>query len=183
MENHRHKSSTYSATPGRSRVYPLPIAKSPSVCPNQLVFAPPISNFVALRTPLLTRLTRAKQQKKPHITFALHHCLSFTFAFFLFQYTLAIMMEMEQQYAEQGQQEGEEMEVSCSLENAVHDANRDACRRQKNGIFYENGGILARLWPFFFCTYFRIIMERTCMLKVALLIVVCALFLFFLIKT
>jgi hypothetical protein len=44
------------------------------------------------------------------------------------------MMEMEQQYAEQGQQEGEEMEVSCSLENAVHDANRDACWRQKNGI-------------------------------------------------
>jgi hypothetical protein len=75
--------------------------------------------------------------------------LSFAFAFFLFQYTPAIMMEMEQQYAEQGQQEGEEMEVSCSLENAVHDANRDACRGQKKRHFYENGGILARLWPFF----------------------------------
>jgi hypothetical protein len=92
------------------------------------------------------------------------------------------MMEMEQQYAEQGQQEGEEMEVSCSLENAVH-ANRDACRRQKKWHFYENGGILARLWPSFVCIYFRIIMERTCMLKVALLSVVCAIFLFFLLKS
>jgi hypothetical protein len=89
------------------------------------------------------------------------------------------MMEMEQQYAEQGQQEGEEMEVSCSLENAVHDANRDACWRQKKWHFLRKWRYSRSSLAFFFCTYFRIIMERTCMLKVALLSVVCALFLFF----
>lgn len=89
------------------------------------------------------------------------------------------MMEMEQQYAEQGQQEGEEMEVSCSLENACRPCESRRVSEAKKWHFLRKMAVFSLVSGLFFCTYFRIIMERTCMLKVALLSVVCALFLFF----
>ena len=55
------------------------------------------------------------------------------------------MMEMEQQYTEQGQQEGEEMEVSVSLENESN-ANRHVSVA-KNGMTAQNGDIIVVICP------------------------------------